>query len=89
MNESVLTGESLPVLRSVNDHVIGGSVNGNGSLTVRVEHTGEASSCHQVAELVREAQKAKSNTQHLADHAARWLTYVALGRACSQWSHGC
>lgn len=79
VNESMLTGESLPVLRSVNDHVIGGSVNGNGSLTVRVEHTGEASYLHQVAELVREAQKAKSNTQHLADRAARWLTYVALG----------
>lgn len=79
VNESMLTGESLPVLRSVNDRVIGGSVNGNGSLTVRVEHTGEASYLHQVAELVREAQKAKSNTQHLADRAARWLTYVALG----------
>jgi len=79
VNESLLTGESLPVRRSANDRVIGGSVNGNGSLTVRVEHTGEASYLHQVADLVREAQKAKSETQNLADRAARSLTYVALG----------
>jgi Cu2+-exporting ATPase len=79
INESMLTGESMPVRKTKDDHVIGGSINGNGSLQVRVERTGEESYLHKVVSLVKEAQQAKSNTQHLADRAARWLTYGALG----------
>lgn len=79
VNESMLTGESMPIHKAVGDRVIGGSINGNGSLQVRVERTGEESYLHKVVALVREAQQAKSNTQHLADRAARWLTYAALG----------
>ncbi|HRH39387.1 MAG TPA: heavy metal translocating P-type ATPase, partial [Flavobacteriales bacterium] len=79
VNESMLTGESMPIHKAVGDRVIGGSINGTGSLQVRVERTGEESYLHKVVALVREAQQAKSNTQHLADRAARWLTYGALG----------
>lgn len=79
LNESMLTGESKPVKKEKNDKVIGGSINGNGSLRVKVLHTGKDSYLNKVITLVQEAQKAKSRTQHLADRAAKWLTYIALG----------
>lgn len=78
INESMLTGESKPVKKEKNDKVIGGSLNGNGSLKVRVEYTGSESYLNKVIKLVEEAQKTKSSTQALADKAAKWLTYVAL-----------
>ncbi|MGV3502527.1 MAG: copper-translocating P-type ATPase [Adhaeribacter sp.] len=78
LNESMLTGESKPVHKARGARVIGGSINGNGSLTVRVESTGADSYLHKVITLVQQAQKTKSATQHLADKAARWLTYIAL-----------
>jgi Cu2+-exporting ATPase len=79
LNESMLTGESKPVKKEKNDSVIGGSINGNGSLKVSVLHTGKDSYLNKVITLVQEAQKTKSRTQHLADRAAKWLTYIALG----------
>jgi Cu2+-exporting ATPase len=79
LNESMLTGESKPVKKEKSNKVIGGSINGNGSLKVKVLHTGKDSYLNKVISLVQEAQKAKSRTQHLADRAAKWLTYVALG----------
>ncbi len=78
LNESMLTGESKPVKKSVDDEVIGGAINGNSSLKVKVEHTGEDSYLNKVITLVQEAQKTKSNTQNLANKAAKWLTYIAL-----------
>ena len=78
LNESMLTGESKPVEKVKGDRVIGGSINENGSLKVKVEHTGEESYLNKVITLVQDAQKTKSATQHLADKAAKWLTYVAL-----------
>ena len=78
LNESMLTGESKPVKKERSDEVIGGSVNGNGSLHVRVEHTGKDSYLSKVITLVEEAQKTKSKTQHLADRAAKVLTFVAI-----------
>lgn len=78
LDESMLTGESRPAKKEVNDHVIGGSINGNGSLEVKVAHTGKDSYLNKVITMVREAQKTKSKTQSLADKAAKWLTYVAL-----------
>jgi len=78
LNESMLTGESKPVKKAKDDQVIGGSVNGNGSLKIKVEHTGEDSYLSKVITLVEEAQKTKSKTQHLADRAAKWLTFIAL-----------
>lgn len=78
LNESMLTGESKPVKKEKNDKVIGGSINGNGSFRVRVLYTGKDSYLNKVISLVQEAQKTKSRTQHFADRAAKWLTYVAL-----------
>ncbi|MBR0572524.1 copper-translocating P-type ATPase [Microvirga sp. STS03] len=78
LNESMLTGESKPVQKRKDDNVIGGSINGNGSLQVRVVSTGKDSYLNKVIKLVQEAQKTKSDTQRLADKAAKWLTYVAL-----------
>ncbi len=78
LNESMLTGESKPVKKSTGQQVIGGAINGNGSLKVKVQNTGKDSYLNKVIGLVQEAQKAKSKTQHLADRAAKWLTYIAL-----------
>jgi len=79
LNESMLTGESQPVDKSAGDKIIGGSVNGEGSLTVEVKKTGADSYLNQVIELVRQAQESKSKTQDLANRAAVWLTAIALG----------
>ena len=79
VNESMLTGESKPVQKKSGDLVIGGSMNGEGSLTVEVKRTGNDSFLSQVIELVKEAQESKSRTQNLANRAALWLTGIALG----------
>ncbi len=79
LNESMLTGESKPVKKEEKDKVIGGSVNGNGSIKVQVQHTGKDSYLNKVITMVGEAQKSKSKMQNLSDRAAKWLTYIALG----------
>ena len=79
LNESMLTGESKPVKKALNDKVIGGSVNGNSTLKVKVVHTGKDSYLNKVIKMVEEAQKTKSKMQNLSDRAAKWLTYIALG----------
>ncbi len=78
VNESMLTGESKPVSKSKGDTVIGGSINGDGSIHVEVKKTGKDSFLSQVIDLVREAQKSKSKTQDMANQAAFWLTIIAL-----------
>ncbi|MHA6280868.1 copper-translocating P-type ATPase [Salinimicrobium sp. CAU 1759] len=79
LNESMLTGESKPVKKSTDQKIIGGSINGNGSLKAKVEHTGKDSYLNKVITMVEEAQKSKSKMQNLSDRAAKWLTYIALG----------
>jgi Cu2+-exporting ATPase len=79
VNESMLTGESKPVDKKAGAKVIGGSINGEGSLTIEVGKTGKDSFLAQVIELVRQAQESKSKTQDIANRAANWLTIVALG----------
>ncbi len=79
VNESLMTGESKPVSKKQGDEVIGGSINGEGSLTIEVNRTGEDSFLSQVIDLVRQAQESKSRTQDLANRAAFWLTIIALG----------
>ena len=83
LNESMLTGESKPVSKSIDDRVIGGSINGEGSLTIRVDKTGDETFLSSVIKLVKEAQASKSRTQDLANSAAKWLTFIALGGGLS------
>lgn len=78
VNESLLTGESKPVHKQAEDRVIGGAINGDGALTIRVEKTGEETYLSQVVRLVRQAQESKSRTQDLANRAAALLFYVAV-----------
>ena len=83
LNESMLTGESKPIFKSIDAQVIGGSINGEGSLTIRVDKTGDETFLSSVIKLVKEAQASKSRTQDLANSAAKWLTFIALGGGVS------
>jgi Cu2+-exporting ATPase len=78
INESMLTGESKPVRKGKDDKLIGGSLNGEGSLEIRVDGAGDDSYLNKVIKMVGEAQASKSKTQALSDRAAFWLTIVSL-----------
>ncbi len=81
LNEAMITGESQPVAKGEGEKVIGGTINGDGSLRVRVSAIGDETALAGIMRLVEEAQGSKSNTQILADKAAGWLFYIALGFA--------
>lgn len=81
VNESMITGESKPVKKTVGAKVIAGTINGDSSLRVRVSATGEQTALAGIMRLVRDAQQSKSKTQILADKAAGWLFYLAIGVA--------
>ena len=78
LNESMLTGESKPVQKVKGDKVIAGSLNGNGSVKIKVAHGAKDSYLSQVIKLVQDAQRSKSKTQLMADKAAQWLTLIAI-----------
>ena len=78
-DEAMLTGESQPVAKKKGATVIGGSINGEGSVTVEIQKTGRDAYLSQVIDLVRQAQESKSRTQDLSNRAALWLTLIALG----------
>lgn len=78
MDESMLTGESMPVEKRAAALVVGGSVNGEGAITMEVRKTGAQTYLAQVMEMVRRAQESRSHTQDLANRAAAWLTAIAL-----------
>jgi Cu2+-exporting ATPase len=78
VNEAMLTGESKPVGKSVGSQVIGGSINGEGSVIAEVKKMGKESFLSQIIGLVEEAQQSKSRSQDLANRAAKWLTVLAL-----------
>jgi P-type Cu2+ transporter len=78
VNEAMITGESVPVTKEIDDEVIGGTVNGEGSLRVEITRTGEQSALGGIMRLVQQAQESGSRAQVLADRVAGWLTYVAL-----------
>ncbi len=81
VNESMITGESLPVKKISGAKVIAGSINSDGSLRVKVSAVGEQTALAGIMRLVHDAQQSKSNTQILADKAAGWLFYLAIGVA--------
>src|SRR5437016_13891975 len=74
----MITGESKPVHKEPGAKVVAGTINGDGSLRVRVTATGEQTALAGIMRLVEQAQQSKSNTQILADKAAGWLFYIAL-----------
>lgn len=78
LNESLVTGESRPVEKKEGDTVIAGTINGDGSLEVRVDSVGEETFLAEVMRLVEEAQASKSRLQILSDRAALYLTIAAL-----------
>ncbi len=79
IDESMLTGESVPVEKGEGEEAIGGSVNQEGSITISVQKTGDDTYLSQVIGLVKEAQESKSKTQDISNRAAKWLFYLALG----------
>jgi Cu2+-exporting ATPase len=81
VNEAMVTGESKPVKKAPEDKVIAGTINGEGSLRVRVTATGDETALAGIMRLVEQAQQSKSSTQLLADKAAGWLFYIALAVA--------
>jgi Cu2+-exporting ATPase len=78
VNESMITAESKPVDKMPGDEVIGGTVNKEGSLRVKITATGDETALSGIMRLVEEAQESESKTQMLADKAAGWLFYIAL-----------
>lgn len=78
VDESMLTGESVPVVKNARSSVIGGSINTVGSIVVEVMKTGQDSFVSQVISLVRQAENSKSKMQDVANRAASWLTVIAL-----------
>ncbi|OFX53845.1 MAG: copper-translocating P-type ATPase [Bacteroidetes bacterium GWD2_45_23] len=78
VNESMVTGEAKAVKKAVGDQVIGGAVNGNGTIKIEVTGTGESGFLAQVMKLVSEAQQEKSRSETLSDKVARALFYVAV-----------
>ena len=78
LNESIITGESKPVEKKISDIVIAGSINGDGSLKVRIEKVGEETFLAGVMRLVADAQASKSRLQILSDRAAFYLTIIAI-----------
>ncbi|MBI2123838.1 MAG: cadmium-translocating P-type ATPase [Candidatus Wildermuthbacteria bacterium] len=78
VNESMVTGESSPVAKTVKSEVIAGTVNGDGSLTITVTKVGELTFLAGVMRLVAQAQASKSRLQMLSDKAAFYLTVIAV-----------
>ncbi|MBV7390926.1 copper-translocating P-type ATPase [Enterococcus sp. ALS3] len=78
VDESAVTGESRGVTKTVGEKVIGGSVNGDGTLKIIVTGTGENGYLAKVMEMVKKAQADKSKLEAMSDKVAKWLFYVAL-----------
>lgn len=78
LDESMITGESKPVLREEGDEVIGGTINGLGAIKIRIEKTGEETALAQIIKLMEEVQGTKPPVQKLADRAAHYLTIMAI-----------
>ncbi len=85
VNESMITGESKAVHKTPKSQVIAGTINGMSALTVRITKIGDDTALAGIMKLVADAQSTKSKTQILADRAASYLTFIALGAAIATW----
>ncbi|MDQ1108379.1 Cu+-exporting ATPase [Stenotrophomonas rhizophila] len=81
VDESMLTGEPVPVAKAVGDTVIGATLNGTGSLVIRAERLGEDSMLAQIVQLVAQAQRSRAPMQRMADKVAYWFVLAVLGVA--------
>ncbi|MEE1650424.1 heavy metal translocating P-type ATPase [Brachybacterium sp. J144] len=81
VDESMITGESRPVVRTLGDRVVAGTVATDSSLRLEVTATGEGTALAGIRRLVAEAQSSSSRAQRIADRAAAWLFWFALGAA--------
>jgi Cu+-exporting ATPase len=81
VDESMVTGESIPVEKSSGARVIGGTLNGTGTFLMRAEQVGSATVLAQIVRMVREAQRSRAPIQGLADRVARWFTPAVMGIA--------
>jgi len=78
VNEAMITGESKPVAKGMGEEVIGGTINGEGAIKIKVKSAGEETALAQIINLVKSAQASKPRTQKLADRAAHYLTLIAI-----------
>lgn len=78
INESLITGESKSVKKTLGDKVVGGSINGEGTIRVQVDKTTDEGYLSQISKLVSDAQNNRSKTQMLADRVSGWLFYAAM-----------
>jgi len=85
LDESMLTGESVPVDKMSGDRVAAGTINGNGSLKIRVERVGTESTHGKIVELVREAENHRSPILRAAESYAKWFTPLILLLATAVW----
>jgi len=78
VNESMITGESKPILKEVGSEVIAGTINGDGMLKIKITKIGEETFLAGIKRLIKEAQASKSKLQVLADVFAKYLTFIAI-----------